>query len=371
MTNSEQNIIIGRRKIDLESQKDTVRYGDLLPAEYNQVIEDLTAHSASKSFTEQAKQVVYYFYALDNNKSLEDSNGTKIDLDKFAEEIASLPLVKLLYVKSSRNDSSPVPKPTNGMVVSWRTISLGDPETSFPSWVKTHVKLGEVDRDYSDLERFYTEWKNKKALTEYKGDHGTYAVYPDEIVPPKSDKADGLFKGYVEKNTSPEQLEKAFEELAQLKIHPHETKFFDRVRMVLYWSSEANDALLEKIKSIFEKHDVPFRGPGQDSVFLLRNEKGEIKTEVRVSNDQARGEGGNSLDFDQEQFDPIFFLKTYLQQCYRYWRNPINPYTLSFVPAFDKSGGDVSDLKVLQNRVSRELVVQDGWVLKLFKDLKR
>ncbi len=154
--------------------------------------------------------------------------------------------------------------------------------------------------------------------------------------------------------------------LRQQKIHQHEAKFFDDSRMVMYWATEPNPVLLDAIQNTFRAHRVPLRGPGEDSQCLVRDAKAEIKLETRASNDKALGEGGDGVKFAQESYSPIQFIKNYLNQCYRYWRNPLNPYQTTFVPAFDKSGGDVNDLKNQQERVSKKLVPMESWVPVLF-----
>jgi hypothetical protein len=373
----EQSIIVGRRTVELDlERKEQVILGEQLPAEYEAILKELEASSRSETFTQQAKKVIYYFYSLDEGKELVDESGKIIDLESFARLVASLHFVTLLYTKARRQatDSVQLPQPadasiSNTNIVRRRVISMGNPDESFPEWIKSRVhRSGENNQqDFTQLNDFYQQWVAQKAKGERKGEHGLYAQFDASITPEVSSKEDAFFKGYIEVETSKEKLERAFATLSEREIHPHESKMFDGSRIVLYWTTEPTENLLAEIKQAFGDAGVTFRGPGQDSIYFVRKPDGEIETDTRASNDQALGEGGNAIDFKQDEFDKTEFLRRYLLQCYKYWRNPVNPYELSFVPVFDKQDqGDPIDMDQVKARLTKEAVLMDSWVPELF-----
>jgi len=370
--------IIGRREFD--PHKKELKIGDELPTEYREVVDGVRSRSRSTSFTEQAIETVYYFYALDTGTSLLDAEGQPVDLSHYADLIASLPLINLLFLKQQRQSSPQIEEDSFSVtqkqgvqnVIRRRvSIDFGNPQTSFPSWVLTHRGEqidADADSDSQQLRQFYESWVLDNAVKQEPGRYGLYAYYPAESSPPESLSGDNFFKGYVEVETDQSSLKRAFLALRQENLHPHESKLFDGSRVVLYWHSDLTDDISRKIQTIFAENGVHFRGPGQDSYYFVLQEDGSVQNELRVSNDGALGEGGHSLEFRQDSFDPIIFLKRYLEQCYRYWRNPLNPYQISYVPAFDKrKNGDISPLTNQQNTVSHELVVFEEWIPTLFQ----
>lgn len=373
----EQSIIVGRSTVELDLKtKEQVTLGEHLPAEYETILKELETSSQSKTFVEQAKKAIYYFYSLDEEKELVDETGRTIDLESFAELLASLHFVILLYTRSRRQagNMDQVQQPTDAAtlasnVVRRRVISRGNPDESFPEWIKTRVHQGEVirDQDFTQLRDFYQQWVAQHAKGERKGQHGLYAQFDESMTPAVSSKEDAFFKGYIEVETPKAELENAFKMLAKKKVHPHESKMFDGCRIVLYWTTEPSENLLKDIKQVFKEAGVTFRGPGQDSIYFVRKPKGNIETVTRASNDQALGQGGNAIDFKQDEFNQTEFLRRYLRQCYKYWRNPVNPYELSFVPVFDKQDqSEPIDIGQLRAKLSKEAVLMNAWVPELF-----
>lgn len=396
MTQQESSLIVGRRKVDLPEidvvEPDSpvigrrelkivgaeIKIGDELPPQYQEVINEVKRRSKSTTFAKQAELAVYYFYALDKGLKLIDTDGKPLDLEKYADLISSLHFISIMYVRQKRksNTSPDIDQEnqqtrTGGHTVirSRVSIDLGNPETSFPNWVQARREYEAPENgEYTQLHEFYENWVTDHSIEQEKGRHGLYASYPENYSPDVSNYKDGFFKGYVEIETDKDLLEKAFNQLRSLHIHPQTSKIFDGSRIVLYWNSDLSDQLISQIKSVFEEFGVAFRGPGQDSVGLVLNEDGSLDEEVRTSNDGALGEGGHMQDFRQTDFSPTVFLKTYLEQCYRYWRNPLDPYQLSFIPAFDKrKNGDVSPLTEQESLYLHELVVFDEWVPRLFQ----
>jgi hypothetical protein len=372
-------LIIGRRRVEFdlnESALEPIKSDEPLPAEYQQLWDQVQALSLIPTFTRQAREVIYRWWALDTHRALVGDQGQSVELTSFADLVASLPVIRLVFYRRTQlpaaSTQPPQPHPnTKGPIIERRVVSMGNPLTSFPDWILDRVpatSLANQLETNSALQVVYRNWVRSYANQEFKETNGVYAEYPKQFSPSKSQQWDGFFKGYVEGNT--DNLIDVLRVLADRGLHPHQTKLFEGSRLVLYWSTDLTPELTFDLQSIFQHHQVPFRGPAQDSLCLVRKHTGEIETSIRASNDQALGEGGKALDFAQSVFNPTVFLARYLQQCYRYWRNPLHPYHLSYVPAFDLThSGEVTQLLALQSQLNQELIVMPGWTPKLFPDL--
>jgi len=358
--------------------RESLKIGEPLPPEYDAVLNEVVTNSKSDTFIKQAREAIYYFAALDSGKELFDAEGNAVDLNAFVDMVVRFPFIRIMFLKFGPRTPTAIdatPTPANTPVVTRRTISMGNPSDSFPEWIVsksdfTHV---ETDQGYPQLQSFYKNWSEAHKVKAWTGRYGIFSTYPREETPEMSDRFGSQFKGYVEVETEEAKLQEAFTKLAELKLHPHETKLFENSRMVLYWMSEPSPELAQKIKAVFAESGVPFRGPGQDSKYIKYSDD-ELTEDTAASNDQTLGEGGAFVEFRQESFDKTVFLKKYLQQMYRFWRNPVNPYELSFEPFINLQEGEElpenASLQVLQERSVLEVVPLASRVPMLFPGLR-
>lgn len=357
---SEPHLIIGRRKIDVqnpENTSDRVRLGDQLPKHYMDILDQLPANIPNR-FINEATRVGYFMTALDQGVPLYDQNGNDLseEVEQFARTLAEAPFIDQLFYSIK-----PIQNPSNrntGQEIKRRSVSLGNPGTSLPNWLlNSRAMLEETSPDNAtNLRSFYNSWVEGTAISSRKEKNGTYSDYPEHMSPQKITSPIHQFKAYVEVDANQEALEEVFSRMTKEKIHPHETKITPENRLVMYWSTAPKESLCNSIREVFYELGVAFRGFDQDSEAFVTKGREVVRKTVK-SNDQAMGEDGQAVDMHQDEFNNGEFFKRYLSQCYRWWRNPMNPRLMSFVPFFKTDGQ-----QELPERISdmMDLVVEAG-----------
>jgi len=341
------------------SKPESLRLGDPLPEYYVAPLKEIS-NIAPEGFLGQSIRAAYYLHALDQGIELFDQNGNSLqaEVNRFADEMADLPAIHLVYVfgqlARSQRKNAQEPDPTNSHVKSRRAFDSVPPEEALPHWVTSRIHWEQPpEQDGSNIPQaseFYLQYApthgERRDLT-----HGTYYYYDRDISPPQGESPVDIFKCYLEQDIPQDQMTVLFAELASLKIHPHSSKLFEGDRIVLYWDSYLSEELSTQLKQTFEKHHIPYRGFGQDSIQVKVGEDGKWEFGARSSNDQSRGEAGGASDFHQHEYSPRKFFELYLQQMMRHCRNPLDPYRMSFVPV----NGENTMPLVDQDKLSRQL----------------
>ena len=326
--------------LDAPEKNQEMHLGDPLPDHYQNPLTELKKVAPEK-FIDQATRLAYYFHSLDTGTELFDQNGQSLknEVDNLADAVAQLPSVDLVYVFDS------LPKSARSNIVS--------PEKSLPKWITQ--KRASIDSESTpggipEINKFYHEYALKLGKSEDL-QNGKYFFYDKEICPEKSNSPVDTFKCYLEKDAKTGDLENLFKQLGEQKIHPHSSKLVSEGdRLVLYWHTNLNDEIGNKLKTIFDKNNVSYRGFGQDSIVGEIEKDGHLNFSAKYSNDQSRGEVGGAADFAHNEYSPQRFFELYLQQMFKYHRNPLDPYRMSFVTIIDQ-GHTPSDPEALQKEI--------------------
>lgn len=330
-------------KVNLpESQVNHIEFhlGDPLPEHYQNPLTELKKVAPDK-FMKQATRLAYYFHSLDTGQKLFDENGQSLDAEvsNLADEVAKLPSFDLVYVFDS------LPK-------SARSTTLS-PGKSLPKWIisrRDSIDSESTPSTIPEINKFYNKYAPNHGKSEDL-QHGKYFFYDKEICPEKSNSPVDTFKCYLEKDARTEDLNNLFQELGEQKIHPHSSKLVDEGdRLVLYWHTNLNDEIANKLKNLFYKNNVSYRGFGQDSIIGEIEKNGHLNFSAKYSNDQSRGEAGGAADFAHNEYSPQRFFELYLQQMFKHHRNPLDPNRMSFVPILDQ-GNTPFDPNTLQKEI--------------------
>lgn len=296
--------------------------GDL-PVEYALPLEKIK-RQAPNEFYEQAVKCAHIFYNLDQGK-------TGPEEDKFASELANLPSVASI-----------------GLFNGFGGVGF---EAATPKWLHGRKKEDIKSQGIPKIAGFYEKYVEEKSDNIHKETNGVYADYDKNWCPPESESLSDNFKAYMETDCSRVELEGLFNELAYKKIHPHSSKLFEENRLVLYWQSELKEDLEKNLREVFDNHKIEFRGFGQDPLRIEIDETGNWEIKMVGSNDKSRGEAGGGGEFFKHLYNPQKFFELYLQQMFKWGRNPLDSYKNSFVPII----GDVnkvSDKEALSATIS-------------------
>lgn len=314
--------VIEWKPIEVPDQDKEIKIGDPLPVEYQGVLRNLKPDIPNE-FKNRARLAAYYFYALENGRKIVDQEGKPLDkeVERLAEQLTTSNYILTTYVAA-------------------KTYKKGalDPKEALPKWIPNRVEQADETllvelsaEEKKKLEDFHASYAQKNGIFD-----GTYAYYNKKNSPNReiSESLVNNFKYYIEgvsaKNIG--KIEEVLNELDLQKIHPHSSKVFESVRLVLYWHSQPEGLLTEKITSVFEKEGIKMRGPAQDPVQVVVKE-GRYEMQIRTSNDGSLGEGGhNPFVWQEDLYDQSKFFEQYLRLTFHGAKDPANPYLINFVP---------------------------------------
>lgn len=309
-------VVTGWRKLELPKTETKLSPG------YEKTLSEIKI-VAPRGFYESAVQCAQIFNNL-------DQGNIGLTEKKFAEELAQLPSIKGINNLQKLGG-----------------ISF---EEATPKWLHDQKIEKNEGQCIPQIAEFYKSYIDKKATRIHQESNGTYVEYDEENCPTMGEKILDHFKAYIETDCAHDKMENLFEELATEKSHPHTSKLFEGSRLVLYWRSQLSPELEEKIKNIFDKNEVKFRGFAQDAFKIDIEINGAQEILGSASSDQTRGEGGKGAEFYKHKYNPEKFFKMYIGQMFRYGRNPLDPYKNIFVPMI----GDIN--KVTDKEKTFDLV---------------
>lgn len=344
----------------VEKSKDKLRLGEKLPAAYDDVL-DLIKDQAPVEFLVQARFCAYCFWALDEGKTLVDNKRNELselaDLVRGVQEtIQTLPNILGLFRDYSLSEEiTDVFVPQKGSaIIGRRKLQAPNPYECLPSWAVRQQKPKTTESDpqrFKQLHDFYRHWTKRANVIERKSGGYPYHYYPKDECLPNAESEVDFFKAYIEKPHTFVQLTELFADLKKLKLHPNSSKLFEDHRLVLYWDNYLTKEIESKLRDIFQKYNVSFRGFSQDSPVVEINEEGEWEFDVSASGDQSRGEAGGGVRFGVP-YDQKNFFKLYINQMLHYGRNPLDPYKISFLPVVVK-GTRVQDEEKLRAELDK------------------
>ncbi len=227
---------------------------------------------------------------------------------KFLSQFVNSPAMVNLYVDTD----------------TWDTM---DTDPQLPAWLRRQPLMdrGILTSDHVSPDQVH----HLRALYQQWGQEQGYPLHAlfFTISPKNHTVPTHEFKMYVAekpllKALEQKQLPDIFRDLQAADFLPFEVKLYNDF-LVLYYSKDIRQAQLAE--DIFGKHQVPFRGPAED-VFILRAHGEEIVVEEFDSNDQTL----NRFHFRGAYSDKMF-ISNYIENCYRYGKNPAKPYETSFV----------------------------------------
>ncbi len=251
-----------------------------------------------EKFVAQAKLAITYFNQLEGGKPNSDNQ-------QFAQTVAM-----------------------SGFVGSLKSRDSDLYDSSFPPWLKnlrTAEVSGRMQTIKPEIATMYDEWVAVRGGTARKDVQGEYVDFAKDT-PPQSQTAITAFKAYMPTSKTSDELESILSGLADAKLHPHTMKLATQAnRLVMYYQTTAREEVVDKL------HELGVQEIKQDSI-RIREDEGRVTIRVPASADVALSTAYN-LSFTQDQYDPQIFLKTYLRQCYYWYRNPADPNWLSFIPS--------------------------------------
>lgn len=368
-----------RRKV--ERQRDgVIIFGEPLTQEYKEILNLMDA-DAPEGFQNQARLSAYIFSALDSEVNLVDEQGRSMqhEIEKLAHRLSHAPFVGRAFFRHKEQLKQQKIPPISSQTVSTAGHSVIrrkvkkrlDPNIAFPFWISRLRSAPDFEVEGGgnlvEIPSFYKKWVIGKAEPYESKNHQTYYRYSPDMCPPKSESPASLFKAYLEYDCPVENLEAVFRALSSDQLHPHVTKMFDRnIRMVMYWTTHPSAGLTDRIIKVFQRHNVKIRGFAQDSRVIIIDDEGNWQVDSLVSNDEAMSSGKPIDQITKNKYDPSNFFRLYLEQCYQYGRNPLDPYMMSFVCVSDRRDNQhVSIIEKEKFNKMIEIIESEG--LEVFK----